>query len=51
MSSAIETQIEAIGTVPLSQATAARKDIMELAKQMMDEGQIELQLFEEQVVE
>ncbi|WP_144214460.1 flagellar motor switch protein FliG [Shewanella donghaensis] len=51
MSSAIETQVEAIGTVPLSQAIAARKDIMELAKQMMDEGQIELQLFEEQVVE
>ncbi|ABZ78780.1 flagellar motor switch protein FliG [Shewanella halifaxensis HAW-EB4] len=51
MSSAIETQVEAIGTVPLSQAIAARKEIMELAKQMMDEGQIELQLFEEQVVE
>ncbi|MDO6680259.1 MULTISPECIES: flagellar motor switch protein FliG [unclassified Shewanella] len=51
MSSAIETQVEAIGTVPLSQAIAARKDIMEIAKQMMDEGQIELQLFEEQVVE
>ncbi|MGS0730319.1 FliG C-terminal domain-containing protein, partial [Shewanella sp. 0m-11] len=51
MSSAIETQVEAIGTVPLSQAIAARKEIMELAKQMMDEGEIELQLFEEQVVE
>ncbi|GIU37746.1 flagellar motor switch protein FliG [Shewanella schlegeliana] len=51
MSSAIETQVEAIGTVPLSQAIAARKEIMELAKQMMDDGEIELQLFEEQVVE
>ncbi len=51
MSSAIETQIDAIGAVPLSQATAARKEIMELAKQMMDDGDIELQLFEEQVVE
>ncbi|GIU14779.1 flagellar motor switch protein FliG [Shewanella sp. MBTL60-112-B2] len=51
MSSAIETQVEAIGTVPLSQAIAARKEIMEIAKQMADEGEIELQLFEEQVVE
>ncbi len=51
MSSAIETQVEAIGTIPLSQAVAARKEIMEIAKQMADEGQIELQLFEEQVVE
>ena len=51
MSSAIETQIEAIGTIPLSQAIAARKEIMEIAKQMMDEGEIELQLFEEQVVD
>ena len=51
MSSAIETQIEAIGTIPLSQAIAARKEIMEIAKQMMDDGEIELQLFEEQVVD
>ncbi|CAM3407467.1 flagellar motor switch protein FliG [Shewanella pealeana] len=51
MSSAIETQVEAIGTIPLSQAVAARKEIMEIAKQMADEGLIELQLFEEQVVE
>ncbi|WP_237162533.1 flagellar motor switch protein FliG [Shewanella halifaxensis] len=51
MSSAIETQVEAIGTVPLSQAVAARKEVMEIAKQMADEGLIELQLFEEQVVE
>lgn len=51
MSSAIETQVEAIGTVPLSQAIAARKEIMLLAKEMMDDGEIELQLFEEQVVE
>ncbi|MFT5788216.1 flagellar motor switch protein FliG [Shewanella sp. Choline-02u-19] len=51
MSSAIETQVEAIGSVPLSQAIAARKEIMALAKQMMDDGEFELQLFEEQVVE
>ncbi|RYV00785.1 flagellar motor switch protein FliG [Shewanella sp. OPT22] len=51
MSSAIETQSEALGSVPLSQAIAARKEIMQLAKQMNDDGEIELQLFEEQVVE
>ena len=51
MSSAIETQVEAIGSVPLSQATTARRDVMDLAKKMMIDGDIELQLFEEQVVE
>ncbi len=51
MSSAIETQSEALGSVPLSQALAARKEIMQLAKQMSDDGEIELQLFEEQEVE
>lgn len=51
MSSAIETQVDAIGTIPLSQAIAARKEVMDIAKQMMEEGDIELQLFEEQVVE
>lgn len=51
MSSAIETQVDAIGAVPVSQAIAARREIMEIAKQLMDEGEIELQLFEEQVVE
>ncbi|MBM7071624.1 flagellar motor switch protein FliG [Shewanella sp. 202IG2-18] len=51
MSSAIETQSEALGSVPLSQAIAARKEIMQLAKKMNDDGEIELQLFEEQVVE
>lgn len=50
MSSAIETQIEALGGVPVSRASGARKEIMELAKQLMQEGEIELQLFEEQVV-
>ena len=50
MSSAIETQIEALGGVPFSRAQGARKDIMTLAKQMMQDGDIELQLFEEQVV-
>ncbi len=51
MSSAIETQVEALGAVPLSQANEARRQIMEIAKDMMAEGKIELQLFEEQVVE
>ncbi|PWF62570.1 flagellar motor switch protein FliG [Shewanella sp. BC20] len=50
MSSAIEAQIEALGGVPVSRANGARKEIMELAKQLMQEGEIELQLFEEQVV-
>ncbi|WP_244153238.1 flagellar motor switch protein FliG [Shewanella morhuae] len=50
MSSAIETQIDALGGVPVSRASGARKEIMELAKQLMQEGEIELQLFEEQVV-
>ncbi|WBJ95641.1 flagellar motor switch protein FliG [Shewanella sp. MTB7] len=51
MSSAIETQVEAIGAVPLSQAITARRAIMDIAKEMMNDGDIELQLFEEQVVE
>lgn len=50
MSSAIETQVDALGGVPVSRANGARKDIMTLAKQMMADGEIELQLFEEQVV-
>ncbi|MCE9686241.1 flagellar motor switch protein FliG [Shewanella sp. AS16] len=50
MSSAVETQVDALGSVPVSRANMARKDIMELAKQLMQEGEIELQLFEEQVV-
>jgi flagellar motor switch protein FliG len=50
MSAAIETQMDALGGVPLSRAQGARKDIMTLAKQMLKEGEIELQLFEEQVV-
>ncbi|BCV30356.1 MAG: flagellar motor switch protein FliG [Shewanella algae] len=51
MSSAIETQAEALGAVPLSMANEARRNIMETAKEMMQNGEIELQLFEEQVVE
>ena len=51
MVSAIETQSETLGSIPLSQANAARKDIMDTAKAMMKEGTIDLQLFEEQVVE
>ncbi|MGI2854514.1 flagellar motor switch protein FliG [Shewanella algae] len=51
MSSAIETQSEALGAVPLSMANDARRSIMDTAKEMMENGEIELQLFEEQVVE
>ncbi|WP_261924998.1 flagellar motor switch protein FliG [Shewanella sp. NFH-SH190041] len=51
MSSAIETQSDALGGVPLSQANEARRQIMDTAKEMMENGEIELQLFEEQVVE
>lgn len=51
MSAALETQMEAIGGVPLSKAQGARRDIMALAKQMQEDGEIQLQLFDEQVVE
>ncbi|WP_240778482.1 flagellar motor switch protein FliG [Shewanella polaris] len=50
MSSAIETQMDALGGVPLSRAQGARKEVMNLAKQMLKDGEIKLQLFEEQVV-
>lgn len=51
MSSSIETRMEAIGAVALSRADLARAEVMEKAKSMMEAKELELQLFEEPVVE
>ncbi|GAA4888749.1 FliG C-terminal domain-containing protein [Ferrimonas pelagia] len=51
MAQALETQIAALGQVTLSRAEAARSEVMKIARQMMDAGAFELQLYEEQVVE
>ncbi|SDK19416.1 flagellar motor switch protein FliG [Ferrimonas sediminum] len=51
MSSSIEVQVEAIGPVALSRADQARFEVMEKAKAMMEAKELELQLFEEPVVE
>lgn len=49
-SSIIESQVDAMGSVPLSQANEARKKIMQRTREMMESGEIELQLFDEQKV-
>lgn len=49
-SSIIESQMGVMGGVPISQANEARKQIMQRARDMMERGEIELQLFEEQEV-
>ncbi|TKB54610.1 flagellar motor switch protein FliG [Ferrimonas aestuarii] len=51
MASGIETQMEALGPVALSRADQARTEVMEKAKSMMEAKEIELQLFDEPVVE
>ncbi|MBW3139427.1 FliG C-terminal domain-containing protein [Ferrimonas balearica] len=51
MSQALELQVDTLGPVPLSRADGARAEVMAIARRMMSEGEIELQLYEEQVVE
>ncbi|MBY5991994.1 FliG C-terminal domain-containing protein [Ferrimonas balearica] len=51
MAQALETQVGALGPVPLSRADAARSEVMRIARDLMTAGEIELQLYEELVVE
>ncbi|SHH19899.1 FliG C-terminal domain-containing protein [Ferrimonas marina] len=51
MAQSLETQVMALGQVPLSRAESARTEVMQIARQMMEAGEFELQLYEEQVVE
>lgn len=51
MAQSLENQITALGGIPNTQAETARTEVMRIAKQMMDEERLDLQLFEDQVVE
>ncbi|WP_298439586.1 FliG C-terminal domain-containing protein [uncultured Ferrimonas sp.] len=51
MAQSLGNQITALGGIPNSQAEAARSEVMRMAKEMMDNGALDLQLFEDQVVE
>ncbi|QIZ76807.1 FliG C-terminal domain-containing protein [Ferrimonas lipolytica] len=47
----LTSEMQALGSVPSSQAAAARTELMLKAKLMMEQGELELQLFEDQVVD
>ena len=46
-----EDQMRRSGPVPLSRVEEARREIMEMVKTMVDDGELEIQLFAEAVVE
>lgn len=50
MAQALETQMQGQGGVSLSKVQSARADIMQQVRSMVEQGEIEFQLFEEPVV-
>ncbi len=50
MAQSLETQIRAQGAIPLSKVEQARADIMQQVRALVEQGSIEFQLFDEQVV-
>ncbi|WP_205597711.1 FliG C-terminal domain-containing protein [Paraferrimonas sp. SM1919] len=47
----LQAEMEALGGVSMRRAEQARQDIMQLLRELMDAGEIEIQLFAAQVVE
>jgi flagellar motor switch protein FliG len=50
MAQALETQIQGQGSVSISKVEQARSEIMQLVRSLVEQGEIEYQLFEEAVV-
>ncbi|WDD99345.1 FliG C-terminal domain-containing protein [Thalassomonas actiniarum] len=50
MAQALEDEIQRLGPTPLSKIEQARTEIMAVARRLYEEGELQLQLFEEQVV-
>lgn len=50
MGQAIETQMQGQGSVSLSKVAQARSEIMQVVRDMVEQGRIEYMLFDELVV-